>query len=344
MANKTLCMRTPHDLREISPLLHNAAAAWWGCVVCLAATYPPHAVAQSYPTKPIRMVVPVTPGGSTDTVARLVTQKMTDLLAQRFIIDNRPGAGSIIGADIVAKAAPDGYTLLMAFATHVTAPSLYSKLPFNTEEDFQPISLVATQPLVIVVNPQVPVRSIKELIALAKAKPRQLNYGVNGTGSAGHVAGEMFKLITGTEIIAIPYKGAAPANLALASNEVQLSFANMLTGIVMEKSGRAVVIGVASEKRSPHFPDVPTFSEQDLPKFPVEPWQGILGPKGMPRTTVEVLYRAAAESVRSPDVMEKLLATGSEPIGSTPAEFAARIKSQLKSWGDVIRKSGMREG
>ncbi|MBI4192517.1 MAG: tripartite tricarboxylate transporter substrate binding protein [Betaproteobacteria bacterium] len=341
MANTTLCTRNFHDLREISPLRRNAAAISWGCVVCAAAIYAPHAVAQSYPTKAIRMVVAVTPGGSTDVVARIVTQKMADLLAQRFIVDNRPGAGSIVGSDIVAKAAPDGYTLLFAMATHITTPSLYSKLPFNTEEDFQAISLLATQPLVIIVNPQVPVRSIKELITLAKAKPGQLNYGLNATGSAGHVAAEMFKLMTGTEIVAVAYKGAAPSNLALASNEVQLIFANVLSGITMGKSGKAVVIGVASEKRMPQLPDVPTFSEQGIPSFDVAPWQGIVGPKGMPRTVVVALNRAAAESVRSSDVIEKLLATGSTPIGGTPEELDARIKSQLKSWGEVIRKAGM---
>lgn len=349
MAIKTLALRD--SIREFSaarPLaarrtqLRNSVATWWLSLACIALIGIPHAIAQSYPNKPIRMIVPVTPGGSTDATARIVTPKMSDLLGRSIIVDNRPGANSIIGTEMVAKAAPDGYTLLMGFATHITTPALYSKLPYNTRDDFQAISLLATQPLIVIVNAQNPVRSIKELVALAKASPGKLNYGLPGGGSAAHIAGETFKIITGAEITAVPYKGAAPAQAALAGNEVQLMFANIQTGITMSKSGRVFVIGVATEKRLPQFPDVPTLAEQGIPKFEVEPWQGILGPKRMPRAVVDALHRAAAASVRSPDVIEKLLATGSTPIGSTPEEFEARIKMQLKSWGDVIRKAGIR--
>lgn len=221
-------------------------------------------------------------------------------------------------SEIVAKAVPDGYTLLMAYAPHITTPFMHKKVPYDTVKDFTPVPLIATQPLMLVVNPAVPARSIKELVTLAKAKPGQLNYGLPSTSSAGHVAGEMFKLMTGVNIVAVPYKGGGPAQTAFASNEVQLIFANTLTGIAMVKSGRAVVIGIATDQRSPLFPEVPTFAEQGFPKFEAEPWQGILGPRGMPRTIVDRVHAAAVEAVSDPRVREKLATTGSTPIGSTP--------------------------
>jgi tripartite-type tricarboxylate transporter receptor subunit TctC len=312
------------------------------CATGTALAQPKGGDAPDYPNKSIRMIVPVTAGGSTDVVARIVTARMGELLGQQFVIDNRAGAGSMVGSDIVAKAVPDGYTLLMAYAPHITTPYLHKNVPYDTLKDFTPVTLVATQPLMIVVNAAVPVRSIKELVALAKAKPGQLNYGLSPAGSAGHVAGEMFKLMTGTNIVPIPYKGGASSQAALASNEVQLIFANTLTGMAMVKAGKAVVIGVAAEKRLAIFPDVPTFTEQGFPKFEVEPWQGILGPRGLPKPVVERLYKATVETLRDAGVREKLAATGSTIVGSTPGEFDARIRSQLKSWGDVIRKSGMR--
>lgn len=313
------------------------------CALAACVTLPAQAQApQPYPNKTIRLIVPVTAGGSTDTVARIVTARMGEIVGQQFIIDNRPGAGSIVGADIVAKAAPDGYTLLMTYAPHITTPFLHKNVPYDTLRDFTPITLVATQPLMIVVNTAVPARSIKELVALAKAKPGQLNYGLTPAGSAGHVAGEMFKLMTGTDIVPVPFRGGAPAQIALASNEVQLIFANTLTGMAMVKAGKAVVIGVATDKRLAVFPDVPTFTEQGFPRFEVEPWQGLFGPRGLPRPIVDQLRNAAVEAMRDPGVRDKLAATGSTIIGSTPEEFDARIRSQLKSWGEVIRKSGMK--
>jgi tripartite-type tricarboxylate transporter receptor subunit TctC len=300
------------------------------------------AQAQLYPERPVRMVVPVTPGGSTDVTARIVAQKMSEWLGKPIVVDNRPGANSIIGTDIVAKSAPDGYTLLCAFATHITTPALYSKLPFDTVRDFAPISLLATQPLIVIVNTQTPIRSIKELIASASAAPGKLNYGLPGGASAAHIAGELFKLITGAKINAVPYKGAAPAQVALLGNEVQLMFANLQTGIAMAKSGRITVIGVATEKRLTQFPDVPTLGEQGIPKFEVEPWQGLLAPTRTRGAIIAILHQAAVKTVHSPDVLDKLLATGSTPVGSTPATFESRIHAQLKSWGEVIRKAGIK--
>lgn len=310
-------------------------------VLCLVALAAAQAQGQTYPNKPIRMIVPVTPGGSTDSTARIVSARMSELLGQPIIIDNRPGAGSIIGTDLVAKAPADGYTVLMAFATHITMPHLNRKLPFDPVKDFRAVSLLATQPLIVIVNQQTPVKSIKELIALARAQPGKLHFGLPSPGSAAHIAGEMFKIITGTNLTAVPYKGAAPAQQALLGNEVQLMFANLQTGISLAKAGRIGVIGVASGSRLPQFPDVPTLAEQGIPKFEVEPWQGILGPARIPAEVVKVLNRAAVEAVRTPDTVEKLHATGSTPIGSTPEELARRIESQLESWGQVIRKSGI---
>ena len=311
-------------------------------MLCLAFIGIPHAYAQPYPSRPIRMVVPVTPGGSTDSTARIVAQKMSELMGRPIIVDNRPGGNSIIGTELVAKAAPDGYTLLLAFATHITTPALHSKLPYNTVNDFQPISLLATQPLIVITNNQTPVKSIKELVALAKANPGKLNFGLPGGGSAAHIAGEMFKIITGTDINSVPYKGAVPAHIALVGNEVQLMFANIQTGIAMAKTGRITVIGVATEKRLTQYPDVPTLAEQGIPKFEVEPWQGLLAPKRTPRAVIDAVHRAAVASVQSPEVIDKLVATGSTPATSTPEAFEARINAQLKSWGEVIRKAGIR--
>ena len=295
-----------------------------------------------FPNKPIRVIVPVTAGGSTDVIARMVCQRMSEILNRPIVVDNRPGAGSIIGTDLVAKSQPDGYTLLMAFATHVATPFMTSKLPYDPVRDFQPISLLATQPLVLIVNPNVPARSLKELIALAKAQPGKLNFGMASTGSASHIAGEAFKIMTGTDIVGIPYPGAAPAQQALAGNQVQLMFANIQTAIGLMKINRAVPLGSATDKRSSFFPDVPTLGEQGLPAFEVEPWQGIIGPRGMPKHVVDTLHKAAAQAVRAPDMLEKLAATGSTPVGSTPAEFEARIAVQMKVWGEVIRKAGIK--
>ncbi len=302
----------------------------------------PCAHAQPYPSRPIRMVVPVTPGGSTDSTARIVAQKMSDLMGRQIVVDNRPGGNSIIGTELVAKSAPDGYTLLLAFATHITTPALHSKLPYNTAEDFQAITLLATQPLIVITNNQTPVKSIKELIGMAKANPGKLNFGLPGGGSAAHIAGEMFKIITGTDINSVPYKGAVPAQIALVGNEVQLMFANIQTGIAMAKTGRITVIGVATEKRLAQYPEVPTLAEQGIPKFEVEPWQGLLAPKRTPRAVIDAVHKAAVASVQSPEVIDKLVATGSTPATSTPEAFTARINAQLKSWGEVIRKAGIR--
>ncbi len=311
-------------------------------ILCLAGTGIPQAWPQPYPARPIRMIVPVTPGGSTDSTARIVGQKMSDLLGKPIIVDNRPGGNSIIGTEIAAKAAPDGYTLLCAFATHITTPLLYAKLPYNTAADFQAITMLATQPLIVIANTQTPVKSIKEIVAMAKAAPGKLNFGLPGSGSAAHVATEMFKIISGADIKSVPYKGAAPAQVALLGNEVQFMFANIQTGVTLAKTGRITVIGVGTEKRLSQYPDVPTLAEQGIPKFEVEPWQGILAPKRTPRAVIDTLHKAAVSSVQSPGVIERLAATGSTPVTSTPEAFEARINSQLKSWGEVIRKAGMR--
>ncbi|MCC6535832.1 MAG: tripartite tricarboxylate transporter substrate binding protein [Burkholderiales bacterium] len=313
-------------------------------VACLifAAARAPSALAQIYPVKPIRVIVPVTAGGSTDHTARVVMHKMSALLGQPIIVDNRPGAHSIIGTDIVAKAHPDGYTLLVAFAAHISTTVMASNLPFDTVKDFQGVSLLATQPLIVLVSNQIAPRSIKDLIAFAKASPGKLNYGLPGTGGAAHIAAEMFRLITATNIVAVPYKGAAPAQLALSRNEVQFMFANIQTGIAMAKGGRATVIAIATDKRSTYFPEVPTFAEQGIAKFDVEPWQGLLAPSRVPRAVISALHRAAVGAIQSPEVAEKLLAVGSTPVGSDPDAFDARISAQLKSWGEVVARAGLK--
>jgi tripartite-type tricarboxylate transporter receptor subunit TctC len=299
--------------------------------------------AAPYPNKAIRMIVPVVPGGSTDVVGRIVGNKLREAFGESVVVDNRPGAGSIPGSDIVARALPDGYTLLFGYITHTTTPFLHSKVPYDAVKDFTPVSLVSTQPLVVVVNLSVPVNSVKELIALARAKPRQLNYGVAATGSAGHVAAEMFKLATGTEIVAVPYKGGAPVQVALQGGEVQVAFASTTSALTQIRSGKLKVLATTGAKRIPYLPEVPTIEEAaGLKGFEVSPWQGILAPARLPRPIVDRLHAEIVKMLKQPETVERLAATGTDPVGSTPEEFAAHIRRELEQFGKVIKASGMR--
>ena len=295
-----------------------------------------------YPSKVIRLVVPVTPGGSTDVVARIAANKMSELLGYNVLLDHRPGMGAIIGTDLVARSAPDGYTLLLAFSPHITTPFMYKKVPYDTLRDFAPVSMLATQPIMIVINPAVQARSVKELIAHAKANPGKLNYGLAGSGSSGHLAGELFKMRYGLNIVPIPYQGAGGAMTALASNEVQILFTSVLNLVGILPTGKALALGIASDKRSELFPNVPTFAELGLEKFDVQPWQGIVVPAKTPRAVIDVLNDSIGRALKSPDVVERLRATGSVPMHSTPEHFGRRVEEQMREWGRILKAANVK--
>jgi tripartite-type tricarboxylate transporter receptor subunit TctC len=300
------------------------------------------ATAQSnYPAKAIRYVVPFPAGGPLDIVARAIGQELTKSWNQPVIIDNRPGAGGNIGADLVAKAPADGYTILMgAVSTHAINVTLYSKLPYDPIKDFAPVTLITSVPNVLVLHPSVPAKNVKELIALAKARPGQLNFASGSTGSAGHLAGELFKSMAGVEMTHIPYKGAAPAVIDLIAGHVSLMFDNLSSALPNIKSGRIRALAVTTLKRSPLLPQLPTISEAGLRGFDVATWFGIFAPAGTPPDIVARLNNETVRILHTPDMRERLAALGAEPIGDKPDEFAAFIKTEIPKYAKVIKTSG----
>jgi tripartite-type tricarboxylate transporter receptor subunit TctC len=306
-------------------------------LVLLASTASP----QSYPAKPIRLVVPYPAGGPLDTVARLLGQKVSESVKQPVIVDNKPGAGGNIGADSVAKAAPDGHTLLMgAVATHAINPTLYASMPYDAIRDFQPVTQVASTPNVLIVNNTVRATSVREFIAYAKANPGKLNFGSGSTGSAGHLAGELFKAMAGVDMTHVPYKGAAPAMQDLIGGQVQLMFDNFASANTQVKAGKVKALAVTTAKRSALAPDLPTIAESGLAGFDINTWFGIFAPAGTPREVVERLHAEFTRALAMPDVRERLTNLGAEPVGNRPEEFAAYIKAEGEKYARVIKASG----
>jgi tripartite-type tricarboxylate transporter receptor subunit TctC len=300
------------------------------------------AYAQTYPSKPIRFVVPYPPGGPLDIMARAIGQKLTEAWNQPVVVDNRAGAGGNIGADLVAKSAADGYTLLMgAVATHAINPTLYGKVPYDPVKDFAPVALVAQVPNVLVVNPSLPVKSVKELIELARAKPGALNFASGSTGSTSHLAGELFNALAGVQMVHIPYKGAAPAMTDLLAGQVQLMFDNLANALPNVKAGKLHALAVTTRRRSPAMPDLPTIAESGLPGFDLSTWFGVMVPAGTPP---EIITRLNAEIVRAlnaNDMRERLEKMGAEPpAGNTPENFAAFIRAEAAKYAKVIKDSG----
>jgi len=300
------------------------------------------ASAQGYPTKPIRLVVPYPAGGPLDIMARAIGQKLTEAWKPPVVVDNRAGAGGNIGADFVAKSAPDGYTLLMgAVATHAINPSLYSKIPYDPVKDFAPVALVAQVPNILVVNPAVPAKTVRELIDLARAKPGTLNFGSGSTGSTGHLAGELFNTMAGVKMVHIPYKGAAPATADLLGGQVQLMFDNLASALPNVKAGKLRALAVTTLARSPAIPELPTIAESGLPGFDLTTWFGLLVPAGTPP---EIVARLNAEIVRAldaKDMRERLEKMGAEPLSNnTPERFAAFIRSEAAKYARVVKDSG----
>jgi tripartite-type tricarboxylate transporter receptor subunit TctC len=285
--------------------------------------------------------VPFPPGGSLDVVARAIGQKLTDAWGQPVIIDNRPGAGGNIGADLVAKASPDGYTILEgALSTHAVNISLYGRLPYDPIKDFAPISLVAVTPNVLVINPTAPFNTVPELIAYAKANPGKLSFGSGSNGSAGHLAGELFDSMAGVQMTHIPYKGAAPAVIDLIAGHVSLMFDNLSSALPNIKAARVRAIAVTTLKRSPLLPDVVTISESGLRGFDVSTWFGIFAPAGTPPDIVAKLNGEIVRVLHTRDMRERLALLGAEPIGNQPDEFAAFIKTEIPKYAKVIKASG----
>ena len=297
--------------------------------------------AQPYPNRPLRIVVPFPPGGGTDIGTRIVAQKLQEAWGQAVIVENKPGAAGIVGTELTAKSAPDGYTFMMGnIGTHAINVSLYKKLAYDPVRDFAPVSMVADLPLLLLVHPSVPANSVKELIALAKSQPGKLNFSSSGAGGSMHVAAELFKSMTGVDMVHIPYKGGAPAVADLLSVQVALAVSTVLETIQHVKAGKVRALAVTNDHRSIALPDLPTIAEAGLPGYQSISWLALFAPAGTPK---EIVNKVSAESVRIlklPDVKERLLAQGAEPIGSTPEQLAATLAADIAKYAKVIRESG----
>jgi tripartite-type tricarboxylate transporter receptor subunit TctC len=294
---------------------------------------------QTYPSKPIRIVVPFAAGGAVDTLARLMGAKLADALGQPVIVDNRPGAGGNLAADAVAKSAPDGYTILLTTNGHAISPALYHALPFDPVRDFAPVTQLVATTLLLVATPKLPAASTQELIALAKSKPGQLNYGSTGVGNPLHLTMEMLKHAAGIDIVAVPYKGDAPLNTALIAGEVDLAIVPLSTARAHVEAGAIRALAVTGAARSPSLPDVPTVAESGVAGFESSSWQGFFMPSHTPRDIIMRIQRETAKALQSPDLRERLKILGNEPIGSTPEEFDARVKADMAKFARIVAEA-----
>jgi len=295
--------------------------------------------AQNFPTRPLRIVVPYAAGGSTDVLARMVGQKLTAVLGQPVVIDNRTGAGTIIATEIVARAAPDGYTLLMATPPLTIAAALYEKLPFDTARDFAAVTNIAATSNVLVVHPAVPAQSVKELVALAKANPGKFAFGSSGVGGASHLAVELFRSMAGIELVHVPYKGGSLAVTDLLGGRLTLMFANLTTVQGHIKTGRVRALAIGTAQRSVVVPDLPTVAAAGVPGYEANNWNGVVAPAGTPRAVIERLRREIKAAVDAPEMRERLLQNAFEPIADTPAEFARYLATERVKWGKVVREA-----
>ncbi len=298
--------------------------------------------AQQYPSKPVRIVVPFPPGGAVDIVGRTLGAELASAMGQPFVIENRSGAAGIIGSEFVARAASDGYTLLAVSSGHATNPTMFPKIPYSTERDFAPVSLVASSSYILVTHPSMPVRNVRELIAFAKARPQQLDFAGGSTGSLPHLSGELFKLMAGVQMIYVPYKGSAQVTTAVLGGEVPLMFSNMLAIMPFVQTGRFRALGVTGLKRVPSAPDVPTIAEAGLPGYEVAGWYGLVAPAGTAKEIVARLSAQTAAAMRTPEVARRYSSEGADPVGSTPEVFAELISRDIAKWAKVIKASGAR--
>lgn len=306
------------------------------------AVLPCSAIAQNYPNRPVRMIVPYPPGGSLDITMRVLGPKMTEVMGQNVIIDSRPGADGNIGTELVARAPADGYTVLIHAVPLVVNPSLRSKLPYDVNKDFIPVSLLTASPLVLVANPSVPVKSVKELVALAKKHPGKVTYGSAGNGSNLHMAAELLNNLAGTKMLHVIYKGGGPALVAVLSGEVDLSYLNIAAIMSYAKSGRMRALGITSAERSPLMPDLPTIAESGVPGYEFTSWAAALVPAGTPAPIVAALYDAFAKALRSPDAQKRFSEQGAVIVASPPDEFARFFRAELARWAKVVKETGIK--
>ncbi len=300
------------------------------------------AMAQAYPAKPIRFIVPSTPGGSVDTLARTIGPRLADKWGQQVIVDNRSGAGGAIAGDLVAKSPPDGYTLLVGtVASLATNVSLQKKLPYDPMKDFAPVTLIATQNLMLLVHPSLPVKSVKELTALAKKRPGSLSFSSAGNGTGGHLSGELYKLLAGVDLLHVPYKGVAPAMIDVVSGQVTMTFASILSGSQQVKTGRLRALAVTGGRRSPAVAELPTMMEAGVAGYESATWYGIVAPAGTPADIVNRLSSEIVAILKGPEMNDRLSKEGADPVGNTPAEFARHIQTEIEKWRKVIRAAGI---
>ncbi len=309
----------------------------------LLATLPARAQPAGYPNKPVRLIVPAAPGGGADFLARIVSTKLAEQTGQTFVVDNRAGASGTIAADATAKAAPDGYTVLLGQSTSIAiAPHLYQKLGYDTLKDLRAVTLVAEVPNILVVHPSVPASNVKELIALAKSKPNLLNFGSAGNGAPSHLAGEMFKGSAGVNMVHVPYKGAGPAVNDLLAGQIQVMFAPMVAVLPQVKAGRLKALAVTSAKRSPAVPELPTLSESGLTGFEIVSWFGFFVPSATPQAVVDKLHAETVKALKSPDTIERFAKEGAQPEGNTPAEFALYVQQEYARYAKLVKDNNIK--
>jgi len=323
----------PHSLR--------GGAGYAACVAALAATLWSMAALAAYPDKPVRIVIPSPPGGGTDTSTRILGPRMSDLLGQPFVLENRPGASGNIGAEAVARATPDGYTLLAAIASHTSNPAMM-KTSYDLARDFAPVSMTVTLPNVLVANPALPARNVKELVALARTRPGQLQFATGGIGANQHLSMELFLLTTGTKMVHVPYKGVGPALGDVVGGHVPLMMSNILVALPQIRAGRVRAYGVTSARRVSGAPDIPTIAESGVPGFDAVQWYGLLAPAATPRDVVGILHATVVKVLQEPAIRDRFLRDGAEPTPSaSPEEFAALIKVELARWMKVVKEAGI---
>ena len=331
--------RTSKPERRSSFIIHHSSLVLL-CAALLATGTP--VGAQQYPARPIRLIVPQSAGGSTDRIARVVAERMGDALGQTVVVDNRPGAGSINGTEIVVRAAPDGHTLLAVAASFTINPALHKNLPFSPLRDFSPISQLATLPHILIVHPSVPAKSVTELIALAKSRPGELNLATSGIATSTHMAAELFMFTTGIKMTHVPYKGGAPSIVAMVAGQCQVNFAAISTAIPHVRSGKVRALAVTSAKRSAGAPEFPTVAEAGVPGYSHSSWVGMLAPAKTPRSVITRLNAEAVKAIQAPEVRTVLLRDGLEAAGSTPAEYAGIIKAEVAKWMKVAQAAGIK--
>ncbi|HEV8520588.1 MAG TPA: tripartite tricarboxylate transporter substrate binding protein [Burkholderiales bacterium] len=321
--------------------MHAMLKTRFAAAIVIVAGSSANVFAQNYPERPVRFIIALAAGGSADIVGRLLAQKLGESFGQQFVVDNRPGAAGIIAAEIAAKAPRDGYTLLLVGSSFVVAPSLNRKLPYDPLKDLAAITMAATAPGLLVINPALPVRTVKELIELARAKPGQLNFGSPGNGTAPHFAGALFNMMAGIDMVHVPYKGAAMVMIDLIAGQIQMSFASMPSAIAHAKSGKLRGIAVTGAKRSAAMPELPTVAESGLPGFESGAWQGLFAPAGISNAIIGRLNREIARIVHLPEVVIQLAKDGAEPVGNTAQEFSQWLPGELAKWAKVAKAAHM---